>query len=179
MNRFVAFLRAINVGGHRVKMSQLAELFESFDLLDVETFIASGNVIFESEDGNNEALEMTIASGLQEALGYEVSTFIRSLDNLASIVNYEAFPQQSSDKSGDLNVAFLTEPLSEEQTKSLIAFETDIDAFVSHGREIHWRCSVKQSQSTFSNTKLERSLGIRTTFRSMNTLRRIVAKYAK
>ncbi len=159
-------------------MSQLKELFESFDLLAVETFIASGNVIFESKEGNNASLETRVAYGLKDALGYEVSTFIRSLHELMSIVDYEAFPQQSINKAGAFNVAFLAEPLSDGQTKRLLAFETDIDSFVSHGCEVYWRCCVKQSQSTFSSAVMERRLGIRTIFRGVNTLRRVISKYA-
>ena len=49
MTRYVAFLRAINVGGHVVKMEALRKLFESMGFQRVETYIASGNVIFDSE----------------------------------------------------------------------------------------------------------------------------------
>jgi uncharacterized protein (DUF1697 family) len=78
MRRYFAFLRAINVGGHTVTMENLRKLCESFGLSDVETFIASGNLIFQSSEPNTAALELKIASGLQSALGYEVATFIRS-----------------------------------------------------------------------------------------------------
>jgi uncharacterized protein (DUF1697 family) len=47
MNKHIAFLRAINVGGHTVKMDTLRQLFESLGFTNVETFLASGNVIFE------------------------------------------------------------------------------------------------------------------------------------
>jgi uncharacterized protein (DUF1697 family) len=158
-------------------MSQLKELFESFGFLAVETFIASGNVLFESVEENGMAVETTIASGLQAALGYEVSTFVRSLHELASIVDYEAFPQHTLDKAASFGIAFLSKPLSDEQTCTLMALETDVDSFVSHGREVYWLCSVKQSQSTFSSAVMERRLGIRTTFRGVNTLRRVISKY--
>ena len=49
MSRYIAFLKAINVGGHNVKMDQLRKIFESMQFKNVETFIASGNVIFETE----------------------------------------------------------------------------------------------------------------------------------
>ena len=57
MPRYVAFLRAINVGGHTVKMDQLRRLFERLGFSKVETFIASGNVIFESASRSAKALE--------------------------------------------------------------------------------------------------------------------------
>ena len=46
MTRYIAFLRAINVSGRRVKMDHVRKLFEALGFSNVETFIASGNVIF-------------------------------------------------------------------------------------------------------------------------------------
>ena len=73
--RFIALLRAINVGGHNVKMDRLRKLFESLGLSNVETFIASGNVIFDSLVESAETLEEKIERHLRESLGYEVATF--------------------------------------------------------------------------------------------------------
>ena len=53
MPRYIAFLRAINVGGHNtVKMDFLRQLFESLGFSNVETFIASGNIVFETTSKN-------------------------------------------------------------------------------------------------------------------------------
>ena len=68
MSQFIAFLRAINVGGHTVKMDELRRLFETHGFLNVETFIASGNVVFDTEAENAQLLEKNIEKLLQEAL---------------------------------------------------------------------------------------------------------------
>ena len=60
MPRYIAFLRAINVGGHNVKMTQLRTLFEELECSNVETFIASGNVIFNSPSTNVQQIERQI-----------------------------------------------------------------------------------------------------------------------
>ena len=92
MPRLIAFLRAINVGGHTVKMDYLRQLFESMGFTGIETFIASGNVIFTSQAADNPAnLERAIESGLRLALGYEVATFIRTEAELAAIAAYSPF----------------------------------------------------------------------------------------
>jgi uncharacterized protein (DUF1697 family) len=57
MSRYIAFLRAINVGGHTVKMDILRQQFEALGFSNVETFIASGNVIFETMAKNGRTLE--------------------------------------------------------------------------------------------------------------------------
>ena len=74
MPKYFAFLRAINVGGHTVKMDYLRALFEALGFANVETFIASGNVIFETKSKDTNALQREIEKHLHQALGYEVAT---------------------------------------------------------------------------------------------------------
>ncbi|NUO79794.1 DUF1697 domain-containing protein, partial [candidate division KSB1 bacterium] len=91
MPQYLAFLRAINVGGHTVKMDQLRRLFEALGFANVETFIASGNVIFTSPSKSTKALEKKIEKHLHESLGYEVATFIRTTAELAVVAQYKPF----------------------------------------------------------------------------------------
>jgi uncharacterized protein (DUF1697 family) len=173
---YIAFLRAINVGGHTVKMDALRELFEALGLAAVETFIASGNVIFESRSKSG-ALERTIEAELQDKLGYEVITFIRTIDEVAAVAAYRPFSKALMDTAGALNVAFLKEPLSATARKKLTTLKSEIDDFHVDGREVYWLCKVKQSESKFSNTLFERALGVRATFRGIGTVRKLTAKY--
>jgi uncharacterized protein (DUF1697 family) len=177
MSRFIAFLRAINVGGHTVKMDHLRQLFESLGLTGVETFIASGNVVFETSARNVRALEIKIERKLQDALGYEVATFIRTDAELAEIANYPPFRPSELEAAVALNIAFLADPLDDESKRKLMALRTDINNFHVHGREVYWLCRRKQSESTFSNAVLEKTLGRPSTLRGANTIVKIVAKY--
>jgi Uncharacterized protein conserved in bacteria len=107
MPRHIAFLRAINVGGHVVKMDRLRQIFESIGLASVETFIASGNVIFESRAGAP-TLERKIETALRETLGYEVRTFLRSAAELLEVSRYRPFPEaQLGAEGSSLYVSFL------------------------------------------------------------------------
>jgi uncharacterized protein (DUF1697 family) len=178
-DRAFAFLRAINVGGHTVTMERLRELFEQLGLRKVETFIASGNVVFEGESGLEAALRQKIERHLREALGYEVVTFLRTERELGALVKGCPFPEAEVAVAQALNVALLQVPLTRETEARLQALQTSVDAFRASGREIWWLCQVKQSESTFSNAVLERALGMKTTFRGFNTLQRLAAKYLK
>ena len=178
MPRSIAFLRAINVGGHTVKMDRLREIFESLGFANVETFIASGNVVFETPTGDTAALEAQISTELHEALGYEVATFIRTEAELARIAVHQAFPQSQLDAAQALNIAFLTAPLDAESLRKLMALKTEIDDFAAHEREIYWLCRKKQSESTFSNAVLEKTLGRQSTLRGANTVQKMATKYA-
>jgi uncharacterized protein (DUF1697 family) len=179
MPRYIAFLRAINVGGHHtVKMDSLRQLFESLGYSNVETFIASGNIVFETTAKNARILEREIENGLREALGYEVATFIRTDAELAAIANYRPFSQSDLDGAAALNIAFLAHGLDDKSSQKLTALRTDIDDFHVHGREIYWLCRKRQSGSKISNAVLEKALGQRSTLRGANTVKKMAAKYS-
>ena len=177
MTRYIAFLRAINVGGHTVRMEDLRVLFTSLSFASVETFIASGNVVFTAVSGSEASLQAKIERRLREVLGYEVATFLRTDAEVAEVASYRPFPEPILASAAALNVGFLAKPLSAEAARILGRFETAIDTFHLHGRELIWLCRKKQSESTFSNVALERALGIRATFRGMNTVRKLAERY--
>lgn len=178
MPRYIAFLRAINVGGHTVKMERLRQIFSALGFTGVESFIASGNVSFETEMKPDRILEQQIENSLREALGYDVATFVRTEAELLAIVNYQAFPQPAIDTAGAFNIAFLHEALEAEAQKKLMALKTASDDFHAHEREIYWLCRTKQSESTFSNAVLEKTIRKKATLRGVNTLKRMAAIYA-
>jgi len=177
MPRTIAFLRAINVGGHTVTMEALRRHFEALKLADVETFIASGNVIFRSTSGDPAKLEAKIEKALHGALGYEVATFLRTDAEVAAVAAYEAFPAKARAAARAYCVGFLQEPLTAAQKKGVLEFRTDEDDFHVNGREIYWLCKVGQADSKFSNARMEKVLKTRATFRGLNTVVRLAAKY--
>ncbi len=175
MTRYIAFLRAINVGGHTVKMDYLRQLFAMLGFSNVETFIASGNVLFET-NLKSSALEKKIESKLRETLGYDVATFIRTETELKAIANCKAFVQSQLDAATAFNVAFLKEPLDDQSKQKVMALRTTIDDFHVHGRELYWLCKKKQSKSTFSNAVLEKTLRKPSTIRGLATIQKIAEK---
>lgn len=179
MPKYVAFLRAINVGGHTVKMDQLRQLFVSLGFTNVETFIASGNVIFDSPSKNTAALEKKIEAHLQKALGYEVATFIRSTTELAAIAAHKPFPDSDIADADALYIGFMAAVPSDAAKEKLLAVNTETDRFQLKGRELFWLLRSRFSDSKFSGAKLEKTLGLPATLRNSTTVIKIVAKYGK
>jgi uncharacterized protein (DUF1697 family) len=177
MPRVIAFLRAINVGGRNVPMKQLREIFEALGLKNVETFIASGNVIFTSSSRDLAALQRKIENQLRASLGYEVKTFLRTESDVAAVARYQPFTASASALAIALNVGFLDEPLTAGARKALAAFRTETDDFHTKGREVYWLCRKKQSESRFSNVRFEKALKISATFRGAKTIVKLTSKY--
>ncbi len=179
MPKFIAFLRAINVGGHVVTMAELRALFEALGFKNVETFIASGNVIFESRSADTGAIERRIEDRLLKVLGYGVETFVRTDAEVSAIAQYKPFKESQLQSAGAFCVGFLSEPLTADGRKSLMALKTDIDDFHVNGREVYWLCRKRQSESTFSNVRFEKLTKARVTFRGVNTVAKLARKYAR
>jgi uncharacterized protein (DUF1697 family) len=178
MGRHVAFLRAVNVGGHIVKMDRLRRLFEELRFGGVETFIASGNVIFEAPNGRAAGIERTIEAHLAGALGYEVATFVRTTGELAAIAAGVPAPAARALADGhSLFVAFLKSPPPVPVRRRVEAFRSAVDEPFVQGREIYWVRRGPFADSVLARDPLGKGLGLATTLRNITTVRRLAAKY--
>ncbi|HYI93311.1 MAG TPA: DUF1697 domain-containing protein [Bryobacteraceae bacterium] len=179
MPRYIAFLRAINVGGRVVTMERLRTLFADMGFTNVQTFIASGNVIFDAKSVATKKLQKDIERQLEASLGYSVATFLRTAEELRAVSLYEPFAADAIAESRAFCIGFLTENLTPESKSALMLLKTDIDDFHVHDREVYWLCHKKQSESTFSNRLFERSTKALTTFRNATTVAKLAAKYGR
>lgn len=179
MPKYFAFLRAINVGGHTVKMDYLRTLFEALGFANVETFIASGNVIFDSPSRSSKSLENKIEAALEKALGYEVITFVRNAKELAACAACEPFDESDAKASGHTSyVGFLKSIPGEAASKKVMSLANKDHGFHISSREVYWLSRVSFSDSTISGTVLAKSLGQPTTLRNMTTVKKLAAKYS-
>lgn len=182
MSRHIALLRGINVGGHRVKMDRLRELFGEMGFTDVATFIASGNVIFDAASDDGGALEAQVEQALASALGFEVPTFIRSAEGLADVAERAAAAATAAGLDGEgacTYVLFAKEALSDEVAASLRELESAYDRFVVNGREVFWLLAGKMSESPlFKGNAVARALGdTEHTARNLTSVRKLLAKH--
>lgn len=179
MQRYIAFLRAVNVGGRVVKMTELKRIFESAGLSNVETFIASGNVIFSSRSIAIPALGQQIETVLRKELGYDVPVLIRTDAEVEALAarKYCVFTEAEVAKAHSLSVGLLHEPLPGNLGATLASFNTDVELFRANDREIYMLMLQPTMKSLFSLKKLEKAIATETTFRNVNTIERLAKKY--
>lgn len=104
MITYIAFLRGVNVGGHTIKKEEFIEVFSSLGLENVRTFIASGNVLFESSETNEKLLEKKIEEALEKRFGYEVRTMLRTKEELQKMIEEKPFGSTVEDENKKLYV---------------------------------------------------------------------------
>ncbi len=172
MPRYVAFLRGINLGKRRIAMSRLKSVVEELGYTEVATFIASGNVLFDA-NGAAEALETRIEAHLQDALGYEVATFLRTPAEITAVAAHRPFAAEELEAAFGLMIAFLKRPPDEAATARLMSYRRASDDFAIHEREVYWLRRTQQSETNFAGATLERALKMPATVRSITTVRKL------
>ena len=177
MTRYVAFLRAINVGGRTIKMDALRRLFETWGGSNVETFIASGNVVFDTVRRSAESTERSIEDHVRKALGYPVITFLRTVPELAAVAAHTPFAQDELDAGGTLFVGFMKTAPGPSVSRAVAALRNDVNDFAVRDRELYWLRRTQLMQALASGPPIEKLVGSPITMRNVNTIRRLAAKY--
>jgi uncharacterized protein (DUF1697 family) len=108
--KYAAFLRGVNVGGNAlVKMTDLKTLLEAAGFENVQTVIASGNVIFEAKSGDDLSIERKIESALKKKYKRDVAVMVRSIDELQRMERSQPFKGITATSNTRLYVTFLSD----------------------------------------------------------------------
>lgn len=179
MQKYIAFLKAINVGGHTVKMDYLKNLFKKMKFENVETFIASGNVIFETNSKNVSSIKEKIETELEQCLGYKVPTFIRTKDELKNIADYKPFKKSDlNNEQNSLYIGFLDNQPDSHSQKKVLELSNQANGFLFNNKELYWLCIKNFSDSGITGKVLEKALGMETTVRNSTTIKKMATKFS-
>jgi uncharacterized protein (DUF1697 family) len=177
MSAYVAFLRGMNVGGHRLSNAELRAHFAAIGFDQVATFRASGNVVFAAAGERPREIAARIERGLAAALGYEVPTFIRSAQELRAIAALQPFDARHvRGSAGKLQVALLSEPPSQGARVAALALAGEGDRLAFGARELHWLPSGGMLDSELDLKALGKLLGVMTV-RTKSTIEQIAARH--
>jgi uncharacterized protein (DUF1697 family) len=178
MQRYIAFVSGIPAGPAAGTNQDLRRLFYRLPFSNVETFLTSGNVVFETAPvGIIPPLEAQVTRHLQKTLGESVDVFIRTTEQVEEIVSYEAFPEQEVSAEGSaLFVILLHESLSEAVERRLRFAGTANDAFHAHGHEVYWLRRELDGPHA-SPPHIGDTLEAPATVRTFNTMKKLAAKY--
>lgn len=176
MTRYVAFFAAMNVGGNRLKMEDLRLALEREDIEDVETVVASGNVLFSYDERPTDGLSEMLAFIVKEHFGFETFAAVRNAAEVRSAIEGNPYRGEGDDKF--VHTHFLERQADEDQFNVMMA------AYEGRGPEkvaIGDRCLYIDFVEGVGTSKLtsafmERKLDCRGTARNMRSLQRILDK---
>jgi uncharacterized protein (DUF1697 family) len=175
MITYVSMIRGINVGGKKIKMDKLKELYRSLDFKDIKTYIQSGNVIFKSTESDPVKLSHKIEKKISEIFDFDVKVLIRTKNEMMNVINGNPF------KKEDLNhiyVTFLSDIPSEKLINDLDdIIDKDVankfDKYNIIEKEIYLFLPNGYGKTRLNNNFFERKLEISATTRNWRTVNRI------
>lgn len=176
--RYVAFLRGINVGGHhKIPMADLRKALEELGLENVETILNSGNVIFNSSTENPENLEKIISNKLDKTFGFTVPTIIRKSKMIYQLINDTPFQDVKITKDLRLYVTFLKKNIQSDVKLPWISSDNSYKIIEKRDKTILSVLDISVSKTPHALKALEKFFGTNTTTRNWNTIERIVKKF--
>lgn len=177
MNQKIALLRGINVGGKRkILMADLRQLCTTLGYSDVQTYIQSGNMIFQTTESNNTDLQLQLSSAIEKQYGFQVPTIVLDAEPFLDILTNCPFTADSDISS--LHVTFLDQAIPEEQTTTLHLPNTP-DQIALTTNLVYLKCTKKYHQTKYSNQYFEKRLKCRATTRNWKTIQVISQKINK
>ena len=174
--KYIALLRAVNVGGkNKLKMADLRVALESIGLDQVQTYIQSGNILFESDE-TEASLKPRIERAIEERFGLALDVVLRTLPELDDMVEHCPFAQHQESESessspATMHVALLDAPPQGEDISRLDRFVSDSEQYQVVGRDVF--LLLKQGMGNSKMAPQVHKLGTSATLRNWKTLNRL------
>jgi uncharacterized protein (DUF1697 family) len=174
MARYVAFLRAVNVGSRRVAMSRARAVLEQLGYRDVASYANTGNLIFTST-GSAAGHEAPIRTALEREFGFELTTFVRTGRQVRSLAGAKPF---GTIAAGHTHFGLLTlTPLTAAEKRAVEALSNEHDEVVVVGRDVHWLIRSRSPETTLGPRRWLAALPDNpTTARNMTLLERLARR---
>ncbi|AVI51003.1 DUF1697 domain-containing protein [Pukyongia salina] len=170
MYRYIALLRGINVSGQKkILMADLRALFESLGLMNVQTYIQSGNVLFHSE---KEIASEYLSEAIENQYGWHVPVLLTTARELQTILDRCPFPKEKKEKS---YFGLLYDPPSTVAVETTLSYNFPNEEFHITPHCVYLFCAKGAGNAKTGTAFFERHLKVAITFRNFNTMRKLVA----
>jgi len=138
MTTIISMLRGVNVGGHnQIKMDALRALYESLGLLDPQTYVQSGNVVFGTKDRDLVQLSQRIEKAIQQKFSFRPGVILRTSSGLNDVITKSPFAERRGIEPGKLMVVFFNEEPGEDDYGLLQRVKAEGEEVHANGREVY------------------------------------------
>lgn len=175
MFQYIAFLRAINVGGARIiKMAELKTMFEKHGFESVKTYIQSGNIIFNTKEKDVNKIQKIIGSSILKSFGHDVDVMIRTKSELENILKKNPFLKFESETVKNY-ITLLSDIPEKEAAGKFISMATEFEKVGLIGKELYALIDKTYTgKSIFIPKLIEKILNVKSTGRNLNTMNKLL-----
>lgn len=175
MERYIAFLRGINVSGQKlIKMEALRKVLADYGLVDVQTYIQSGNVIFKSEIQDTDTLTRNLENLIEKSFGFRTDVIVRNYSEIESVLNSLELIKLQTEEDRKYYVTFVKEKFSVQIAVPFFSKNQDVEIIFHNNKDIISVSKAFKGIYGFPNSFIEKSTGIPATTRNPDTLKKIL-----
>ncbi len=171
MPTYISMLRGINVGGSKpIKMADLKAAYEALGLLNVQTYVNSGNVVFDTDKLTVPELVTKLEAQFKKVFGHDIPLIIRDTAALKKVIANNPFLKSGREIQEDrLYVTFLAATPAKDLVTNLVVPQSQDDEYVVKGQEIYLYCPMGYGNTKLSNNLFEKKLKVSATSRNWRT----------
>jgi uncharacterized protein (DUF1697 family) len=171
MQKYLALIRGINVGGVVLKMEDLRQMMEELGFINVTTYIQSGNAIFQSNLTDTGKIAKQISEMIRERAGIEAAVIVKTSSELEKIVSKHPLAGEGEEKK--LYVTVLSDDPGDNEIAELTKVKSNIDKHLLQNHVVYSYYGEGYGNSRMSNNFLEKTLKVRATTRNWNTMKKL------
>lgn len=176
MITYIALFRGINVSGYnKIKMTELKQLFLNENFQNVQTYIQSGNVIFDTDETEISSIQNRLINAIKLNFDYTINVLILTKTELKNIANSNPYLKNNSQIDvSKLHVTLLDKTPCNEKTAAIKSkFQTNNDAFEIHHKTIYIYCPNGYGKTKLTTALFEKNLKTSATTRNWKTISRL------
>jgi uncharacterized protein (DUF1697 family) len=170
MTTYISILRGINVSGHRIiKMDALRKMYADLNFQNIQTYIQSGNVIFQNKKSKPQDLENKIAKKITDNFGFVVPVMVKELAEIKEVLENNPFVHKRNKDISHLHVTFLSAEPSKDSIDKIQGGQYAADEFILTGKTIYLFCPNGYGNTKLTNIFFENKLKVTATTRNWKT----------
>ncbi|WP_420581834.1 DUF1697 domain-containing protein [Reichenbachiella sp.] len=175
MTKYIALLRGINVSGQKlIKMDALRTSLSKLGYDNIQTYIQSGNIVFETSESNQKKIESQIHENIKGTFGFDVPVIVRSQKEWKETFSNNPFVNDRSEEITKLYVTILADAPSQENLKVLEDFHSGPEEFSMVGSNLYLFYANGAGKSKLDHNTIERKLKVKGTSRNWKTTTKLM-----
>ncbi|MCU0436560.1 MAG: DUF1697 domain-containing protein [Raineya sp.] len=171
METYISLLRGINVSGkNKILMADLKAIYENIGLLEVQTYIQSGNVIFKAQEINNQDITKKITEAIFQKYGFQISVFVENVAEIERLMALNPIEEMESQDYKRVFFSLLSEPPKQDLQEKFAQISYPPDEYYVIENVVFWKVLMASKDSKLSNNLFENKLKVIATTRNWNTM---------
>jgi uncharacterized protein (DUF1697 family) len=176
MTTYISILRGINLGGHNtIKMDALKKLFADIGFANIQTYIQSGNIVYQYKKTDIKKLDALIKKEIKQQFGYDVPVITLTFDELKKVAGSNPFLNDKAKDTSYLHVTFLADKPQSENFDKIKDFKYQSDEFQLIDKAVYLYCPNGYGNTKLSNNFFESKLKVTATTRNWKTTNELIS----